>query len=86
MFLIDKLNDGTACKCKVMATFKTPQWFEVTMDMRNTGLDVLKLSKKDINKEELTLVFGPNPIRMGGVTIIGSLRKQPNKWRSCITK
>ena len=62
-----------------MATFRTPQGFEVTRGLRNTWLDVLKLSKKDINKEELALAFGPNPIRMGGIKIIGSLQKQPNK-------
>ena len=42
-----------------MATFKTPQWFEATRVLRNNGLDVSKLSTRDVSKEELAEAFGP---------------------------
>ena len=42
-----------------MATFRTPQWFEATRVPRNNGLDVLRLSTRDVSKEELAQAFGP---------------------------
>ena len=48
-----------------MATFKTPQWFETTRGLRNQGLDVLKLSTRDVSKEELTHAFGPKSSKNG---------------------
>ena len=48
-----------------MATFKTPQWFETTRGLRNQGLDVLKLSTRDVSKEELTHAFAPKSSKNG---------------------
>ena len=48
-----------------MATFRTPHWFEATRGLRNTGLDVLRLSTRDVSKEELTQAFGPKSSKNG---------------------
>ena len=48
-----------------MPTFRTPQWFEATRGVRNKGLDVLRLSKRDVNKEELGQAFGPKSSKNG---------------------
>jgi hypothetical protein len=48
-----------------MATFKTPQWFEATRGLRNTGLDVLRISQRDVSKEELAQTFGPKSSKNG---------------------
>ena len=53
------------CMKVVMATFRSPQWFEATRGLRNDGLDVLKLSKRDVSKEELTQAFGPKSSKNG---------------------
>jgi hypothetical protein len=53
------------CRKKVMATFRTPQWFEATRGLRNNGLDVLRISQRDVNKEELAQAFGPKSNKNG---------------------
>ena len=41
------------CKKKIMETFRLAEWFEATRGLPNKGLDVLRLSKRDVSKEEL---------------------------------
>ena len=48
-----------------MATFRSAEWFEATRGMRNNGLDVLGLSKRDVNNEELAQAFGPKSSKNG---------------------
>ena len=61
----DTVLDETTCAGKIMATFRTPQWFEATRGLRNHGLDVLRLSKRDVSKEELAQAFGPKSSKNG---------------------
>ena len=48
-----------------MATFRTAHWFEATRGLRNVGLDVLRISQKDVSKEELAQAFGPKSSKNG---------------------
>jgi hypothetical protein len=64
------LNDTflveTACAgYRVMATFRSAEWFEATRGLRNEGADVLRLSKRDVSKEELGEAFGPKSSKNG---------------------
>ena len=48
-----------------MATFRTAHWFEATRGLRNQGLDVLRLTTRDVSKEELSQAFGPKSSKNG---------------------
>ena len=48
-----------------MATFRSAEWFEATRGLRNQGADVLRLSKRDVSKEELGEAFGPKSSKNG---------------------
>ena len=63
---IDTILDETTCAGKkIMETFRSAEWFEATKGLRNTGLDVLRLSKRDVSKEELAQAFGPKSSKNG---------------------
>ena len=48
-----------------MATFRTPHWFEATKGLHNKGLDVLRLSTRNVSKEELSQAFSPKSSKNG---------------------
>ena len=52
-------------KKKIMATFRLAEWFEATRGLRNKGLDVLRLSKRDVSKKELAQAFGSKSSKNG---------------------
>ena len=48
-----------------MATFRSAEWFEATRGLRNQGADVLRLTERDVSKEELAQSFGPKSSKNG---------------------
>jgi hypothetical protein len=53
------------CRKKIMATFRSAEWFEAMRGLRNQGADVLRLSKRDVSKEELAQASGPKSSKNG---------------------
>lgn len=54
--LLDKLNDGTFCRCRYWQPLEPLNGLRFSRGLCDKRLDVLKLSKKDIDKDELALI------------------------------